>query len=290
MPTQAGPARRRMGIALMAVSMLAVPTIDALAKHLGATYSPLFIGWMRYVTASLIVVPVTLVVRGRPLLPTERLRSHAFRTLCLVITMTLFFLALTRVPLATATSASLVGPIVAVALAALLLRERLTPAKLLGLGSGIVGSLVFLRPGGAPEPGVLLAMGAGVVFALYLVATRHAAQVSDPLQTLTFQCLLGTLLLTPLALFTWRVPAAHDLLFVAGLGLSSAFCHLLSISAFRLADASTLAPLVYLELVGSALLGYLVFEEVPSARVLVGAGFIVAAGLILLADERRVPR
>jgi hypothetical protein len=59
----------------------------------------------------------------------------------------------------------------------------------------------------------------------------------------------------------------------------------LSILAFRLAPASRLAPLVYVELVGAALMGYLMFNEVPGLATIIGAGLIIAGGLVLL-DEK----
>ena len=62
----------------------------------------------------------------------------------------------------------------------------------------------------------------------------------------------------------------------------SAVGHVLSIAAFRLSDASTLAPLVYVELIGAAVIGYFAFSEVPGLSTLVGAALIVAAGLILM--------
>jgi drug/metabolite transporter (DMT)-like permease len=117
-----------------------------------------------------------------------------------------------------------------------------------------------------------------------LIATRQAAQESDPIKTLAFQCVAGTILLTPQAFFSWSVPAWKDLIFFAGLGLFSALSHILSIMAFRSASASTLAPLVYLELIGSVLVGYLAFREVPDLPTILGAGFILLAGLLLLQE------
>ena len=103
------------------------------------------------------------------------------------------------------------------------------------------------------EPGILLALGSGVAFACYMIATRQAAQESDPVQTLLFQCVVGTALSTPQAAMTWSVPAGNDVVFFVALGVLSAASHILSIVAFRWADASTLAPLVYLELIGAGL-------------------------------------
>jgi drug/metabolite transporter (DMT)-like permease len=194
------------------------------------------------------------------------------------------FLAIARIPLATAVSAFFVGPIVAVVLSIAVLHERMTRSKAPGLVLAVTGSVVILRPGGSTDPHILLALGAGVLFALYLIATRQAAQASDPVSTLAFQCVAGAALLTPQALVSWRTPLADDLLFFAALGGLSAISHLLSIAAFRRASASKLAPLVYLELIGASLVGYLAFGEVPGPGTIVGAGFIVAGGLVLLRD------
>ncbi len=270
----------------MIVAMLIIPLVDGLAKFLSAGYSPLFLSWARYVVACAIVLPVAAAYRGRRIFPAERRVAHALRTVFLVISMTLYFMAIARIPLATAVSAYFVGPIIAVALSVPVLKESLTARKVLSLFLGFVGALVILRPDATIEPGLLLAFGAGLSFALYIIATRQAAQDSDPLQTLVFQCVVGALLMTPQAVASWMTPAWSDLVFFIGLGVFSAVCHILSIVAFRLADASTLAPLVYVELIGAAAIGYLVFHEIPGPGTLVGAALIAAGGLILLQRHR----
>ena len=178
-----------------------------------------------------------------------------------------------------------------VVLSVIVLKERLTSPKLLALALGTTGSLVILQPGASTDPGILLALGSGLLFAMYLVATRQASQASDPVRTLAFQCVMGTALLTPQAILYWRTPELSDAVFFIGLGGISALSHMLSIAAFRFAYASTLSPLVYLELVGAALVGYLAFGEVPTWPTILGAAFIVASGLVLLrAEGRESPR
>jgi drug/metabolite transporter (DMT)-like permease len=274
------------GVVLMTLAMFTAPIVDGLAKHLSASYSPLFLGWARYAVASVLLLPFAAVARGPRLFPGERLASHGLRTLFLVAAMTLYFLSVARIPLATAVSAYFVAPMVAVVLSVLLLGERMTRAKALALAFGLAGSLVILRPGGSTDPGILLALASGVRFALYLVTTRQAAQASDPVRTLAFQCVVGTVLLTPQALLSWRTPAARDLLLFVGLGAVSALSHILSIVAFRRSNASTLAPLVYVELIGAVLVGYFGFGEVPGLATVAGAALIVKAGLVLLGQER----
>jgi drug/metabolite transporter (DMT)-like permease len=281
--TQQSSSRQTTGILLMTCAMLSIPIVDGLAKYLSSSYSPLFLGWARYAVAALIVLPVAVLRSGSGrVFPSEGLGSHVLRTLFLVISMTLYFLALARIPLATAILAFFIGPIAAVVLSVFVLKERITRLKIASLGLGFIGALVILRPGTQINPGILLAFAAGLCFSIYLVVTRLAAQRSDPVSTLAFQCVVGALLLTPQAIATWAMPQWSDFGFFIALGMISAFSHLLSIAAFRFAEASILAPLVYLELVGATLIGFYAFGDLPDAYTAVGAGLIIAAGLILL--------
>ncbi|MBK1870325.1 DMT family transporter [Aestuariivirga sp. YIM B02566] len=278
--------RQATGILLMTAAMVSIPLVDGIAKYLTATHSPLFVGWARYAVAGLIVLPLAFLRNGRRIFPTERRASHLLRTSFLALSMTLYFLALARIPLATAISAFFIGPIIAVVLSIFILKERMTWPKVTSLALGFIGAIVILRPGAALNPGILLAFGAGLCFGLYLIATRWASQSSDPIKTLAFQCVIGTLLLTPQAALTWTTPQWNEFGFFLCLGLFSAFSHMMSIAAFRFAEASLLAPLVYLELIGAALIGYYAFGEIPDAYTIIGAGFIIAAGLILLKRSR----
>lgn len=271
----------------MSIAMLTVPVVDGTAKYLSAEHSPLFIAWARYASASLLVLPLALWLHGRAILPTEDRPVHLLRTIFLVSAMTLYFLAIERIPIAQAVSAYFVGPVVAVALSVLVLREAMTRRKALSLALGFVGSLVTLRPTSDVDFGLLLAFGAGIFFALYLVTTRRASMGSDPIKVLTFQCVVGTVLLTPQAVATVSPPQTDVLWLFVVLGFFSVLSHMLTILAFRLADASTLSPLVYLELVGSAVIGFIVFTEVPATTTVLGAALIIGAGLVLTKRNKK---
>ena len=289
-PQPAHVASPLLGIALMSIAMLTVPGVDGFAKALSADHSPLFISFARYAVASVIVLPLAAFSHGASLLPNRRRVPQLFRTFFLVSSMTLYFMAIARIPLATAISAFFVGPIIAVAIAVVWLREQMNWRKATSLGLGFAGALVIARPGGGLDPGILLALAAGVCFGFYLVTTRMTAMSASPLQTLAFQSLVGTLMMVPQAVFTWSTPRLDEVWMFAGLGLVSVFSHGLSISAFRHAGATTLAPLVYLELVSAAAIGYFAFGETLDIGTMIGAVCIVAAGLILIERKsRRTP-
>jgi len=270
------------GILLMIAGLMSIQVVDGIAKHLSADYSPLFIGAARYALACLIVLPLAMQRFGADIFPREQLGSHLMRTVFLVSAMTFYFLAITYVPLATAISVSFVGPVFAVVLSLVVLKERMTWRKGLSLALGLAGALVIVRPETGMEPGILFALAAGITFACYIVATRHTARGSDPLKTLAFQSVAGALILIPQGIWTWQTPAAEDLVLFVAMAIMSTISHMFSIAAFRHAEASTLAPLVYCELIGAVLIGYFFFGEVPGAVTMAGAALIILAGLVLV--------
>jgi hypothetical protein len=78
--TAPGSRRPTQGVVLMILAMLSIPLVDGLAKHLSASYSPLFLGWARYAVASAVVLPFAAALHGRRLFPAEQRASHVLRT------------------------------------------------------------------------------------------------------------------------------------------------------------------------------------------------------------------
>lgn len=275
-----------LGISLMAAAMLLVPTVDGIAKMLSATHSPLYISWARYAFSCIFVIPWAVSRRGKLFLPREQLAAHCLRTFFAAAAMCCFFIAISFAPLADVTSAYFVGPIIAATLSVFLLGEELTGRKLTALALGFAGAIIIVNPAGGANAGLLLGVAAGALFAFYMIATRKASRASDPVSTLAFQCLFGAILLTPLAIWNWSIPALSELGLLLLMGGISAACHFMTISAFRHAEASLLAPLSYLELLGAVSVGYLIFNDLPGIRIAAGAALIVAGGLVLVQRNR----
>lgn len=279
----AGMPPRLIGIVLMIAAMMLIPIVDTTAKYLSGDFSPLFVAFLRYAASAALILPIAVGLKGPAnVLPKNGWGMHVLRTVLLVSAMTLFFVAITTVPLADALGAYFIAPIIAAVLAVLILKERLTAGRIAGAVLGFAGALLIVRPGGSMEPGLLLALLTGLLFGGYIIATRAAALRAGPLETLVFQCLFGALLLSPFAFLFWEQPTATQWGLIALMGLVSITGHFLSIAAFRFADASTLSPLVYFELVSGAALGFLIFGDVPAPIVWAGIALIVVGGLIVI--------
>ncbi|MCP4559448.1 MAG: DMT family transporter [Bosea sp.] len=218
------PHSETLGIVLMAIAMLIIPTSDAIAKYLSGAHSPAFLSWVRYVAALGFILPVALIQLGRApertsASPGRYWLSQILRTAFLVTAMTLYFVAIARIPLADALGAYFIAPIVATLLAAITLRERLDRRKLIAVALGFVGAILVVRPGTETSADTLIALASGFCMACYLVLTRATAQDRPPVATLTIQLVLGILMLLPFAVLQWTTPTREGLLLILLMGL-----------------------------------------------------------------------
>ena len=98
-------------------------------------------------------------------------------------------------------------------------------------------------------------------------------------------CTLAGLATWPLG---WLMPNGSELLALIVIGICGGVAHILLTESYRLAPASLIAPFDYTSMLWALVLGLLVFAEVPSVLVFVGAGVIAAAGLFVIWRERRL--
>ncbi len=278
-----------VGLALMAVAMLLLPAGDAIAKHLTAitAYGAGFLAWSRFVVGLALIAPVAagngqLRGLGAGFLLRQALRGGlvASAIMCVIN-------AVKTAPLADVYGAFFVGPTAAIVMARLLLGERVRLAEWVAVLLGFAGVLLIVRPTGALTPGLLWALGAGMSFGGFLVATRWAAGSAPPLAQLAGQLFFGFAFLAPLGigdLLRLGIEAPGWLLAMA---LASGAANLLQILAVRHAGAAMLAPVVYLQIAAATALGWAVFGDRPDGWTAAGLAVIVAAGLCRVPWRRR---
>jgi drug/metabolite transporter (DMT)-like permease len=140
---------------------------------------------------------------------------------------------------------------------------------------------------GSSSLGVLVAFGAAVFSALAMVALRGMSGRSGehPL-AITFYFSLTTVVCSAITVFGgWPMPTAHQWALIVLAALLGASGQLLMTISYRYAEASTLAPLDYTNLLFAVALGYYLFAEVPHWSMWVGAPLVIVAGLIILWRE-----
>ncbi len=265
----------------MVFAMLIIPVSDGIVKLLSEHYSVLFLNWARFLVGGVIFAPLVLILSNSVRLRTGELVSLSWRTILHVVAISLYFLAIARVPLADALGAYFVAPIIAVIVGAVYLREKASLTQFVAVFVGFLGTLLVVQPGASMNVGMLYAVLSGVVFGLFLVLTRKAGQTIAPITTLGFQCFVGAVVLFPVAAFFWEPLTWLDAMLIFVAGVIWAVGHLAIVQAFALATTSSLAPIVYIEIVGGVVVGYMLFGDIPTSKTTMGIVMVVLAGLLV---------
>ena len=278
-------------VGLMVCGMSLIPLGDTAGKLLTGAHglSPFLVAFARFAVGAALVL---LLLGGRVEWRLWRDGRVWLRAALIAAGIASILRALETAPLASVFGAFFVGPLVSFALSVLLLRERATALQVGCLLLGFAGVLVIVRPGLAPAPGLGWALLAGVFYGGFLAASRWLGGIAPPRQLMLTQTAMGALLLLPTGIATLpSLPPVDGA--VAGLlllsGLASASGNLLLVLAYRRAPATVLAPFVYAQLGSAALLGWLVFGEVPDRITAAGMALVVVAGLGTLLAARRAP-
>jgi drug/metabolite transporter (DMT)-like permease len=282
--------QRLTGIALMCGAVTCFGFMDAIAKYLVLQMSTVEVVWARY-TGAFLFPFVLLNPWTRPqLMVTRRLGLQIGRSVLVLLSTVLNFLALRYLQLAEALALIFSTPCFVAALSGPLLGERVRWRRWTAIGVGFLGVLVVTRPGpGTFQPAALLSLVAAFFYALFSVATRFLARTDSNETTLFYSNIVGALAMLPVLPFVWATPT--DPLMIAllvSMGAIASFGHYLLIAAHRLAPAAVLSPFIYTEIVLVTFLGFVVFGEVPSGWTITGAAIVIASGLYILHRERRV--
>jgi drug/metabolite transporter (DMT)-like permease len=270
------------GIALMIAAMIVLPYVDTTAKLLGDTIHVLQIAWGRYVCQTVVALPIALFLYGPRGLWPKRPGTQALRAFLLPASNITYFAGLLFLPLAETLAIFFVFPFFVTAAAPLILNERVGIWRWSAVVLGFAGVLFIVRPGfQVISPGVLWAVSSAVCFACYALATRRLAGSDPAILTQTITCILATIVLSAAMPYVWVEPTFEDWLLMLALGASGGIGHLLVTMAYEHVDASVIAPLSYLEMVSTVILGYLVFNEFPVVATWIGIGLICGSGMVI---------
>ncbi len=277
------------GILLMCAGVSLFPLMNAMMKLLTARYPVLEIVWARFTGHLIVMLVVFLPQYGRRLIATRHPWAQIARSALMLGSNTVFVFAIGKVPLATASAIGFTSPLIVTALSVPLLREQVGIRRWSAVCVGFLGALLIIRPGsGFANPAVLLLLASAGAYALYQIATRWVMAYDSPATGIIFAALLGSLATTAVLPFVFIMPKSlADLAMLISLGCLGGLGHFLVIKAFQAAPAAVIAPLGYVELVGTATLGYLIFANFPDALTWVGAVIIIASGLYIAMRERK---
>ena len=151
--------------------------------------------------------------------------------------------------------------------------------------------MIVVRPGSEVfHWAALLPIGSAVFFALFQLLTRKLAAHDGALTTLIYTQVVAAAGASLAAPFFWTPITFYQFGYVFLAGIVGLAAHMCMFNAFRLADASLLAPINYTRIVASVLLGYWLFGDLPDAYTIAGGAVIIASGLFVIYRESAVRR
>ena len=302
--------RQFRGIVYIAVAAALFSLQDAVIKWLSPNYPLHEIVLIRSVIASLIIGCVIYWEGGISILATSRPDLHLARALLILVANSCFFLAIAAMPLAEAMAIFFVAPLFITALSALLLREYVGFRQWLGVALGMIGVLIVLRP----EPSEfslvgLLSLVAAFAYACMQMVTRRLGK-TDRASTMTFYVqvmfITASLLMgltvgdgrfapddnpsLNFLLRAWILPSREDAILLFGAGILSAIGAYFMSQAYRISEASVLAPFEYVALPFSIFWGYWFWEELPDQQAMLGIGLILISGLYVFYRQAKYHR
>jgi drug/metabolite transporter (DMT)-like permease len=287
---QADSARNRLvGIGLVSLTYLFFSLLDGSAKWLVASVPVIVVVWLRFVTHVVFAGIVLFPIKGGSLIKTRHLRWHMLRALMFVAMTGINFWALQYLQLTVTSSIFFSVPILIALASAPLLGEKLDAGRWIAILAGFAGVLVIIRPGSAEfHPAMLACVVNAMLYAAFMMMTRRLAAYDSP-ETIQYLPAVGAAIgLAPFALAAWESPSGWLEWTVACLlGVLGACGHYLLALAHRYAPASVIAPFLYQQVIYMALFGYLVFGDVPSPGLWLGAAIVIGSGLYLFYRERR---
>jgi drug/metabolite transporter (DMT)-like permease len=275
--------RPLLGVLFMCTACALFPIMNGLVKLLAATYEPQQIVWFRIVSHLVLVAAVFMPRMGLGLLRTRRIGTQFVSSVMMLLSTLFFFSAVKSIPVAEAISITFVAPLAVVLLAWPLLGERITFFRMAAVVVGFAGVLIVIRPGSAVfQWASLLLLGSAVCYAIYQILIRRLAGIDQPATSIFYSVLLGAIIMSIWLPFVWKLPANWtDWALLCSLGVFGAMGHYCVAKAMTYASANFVAPFNYTQMIGSVIVGYLMFAEVPDLYTWVGTAVIVGAGLMV---------
>jgi drug/metabolite transporter (DMT)-like permease len=281
--------QRLTGIALMCAAVALFACLDTTAKYLNISMDSLEIAGARYTSAFVLTLIVSNPVTHSGLLRTAQMKLQVVRSLLLVASTVLNFLALRWLQLDEALSIIFTFPFVVAIAAGPMLGEWIGWRRWCAIGFGFAGVLLITRPGfGGMHPAAFLSLAATVCYGLYAVITRIVSRTDSNQTSLFYANLIGALVMFPFIPFVWQPPASWLIgLMLLATGVFGSLGHFCLIAGHKVAPASVLSPFIYTQLIWVVIFGYLVFDHVPTGWTMAGAAMVIGSGLYLLYRERK---
>ena len=224
--------------------------------------------------------------------------SHFWRGFVGTLAMGLGFAGLGLLPLPEVTALGYAAPLLTVIFAAMFLNEKVGIFRISTVGLGLIGVLIVLSPRltafsnetveTTQALGAILVLMSAMLAALAQIYIRKMVATEQTSAIVFYFSLTSTLLSLVTIPFGWVWPETWEVICLVLAGVIGGTAQIFLTSAYRFADASVVAPFDYASMIFALVIGYVVFDEVPTQTMLLGAAIVILAGIIIIWREHKL--
>lgn len=276
-----------IGITWFLLSTLSSSLNDVLAKYIGMRLHSYEITFFRFMFGTITLLPF-IAYYGVSTLKTSRPTIHFLRGLLLFLGMAGWTYGLTIAPVTTATVVSFTVPIFVLIFGAFFLSENIFWQRWVVTFVAFFGIIITLSPTSSDfNPEVFIFLCSAMSFAILDIINKKFIIQESMISMLFYSAIVTALLALPFALPYWLIPTIEELMLLFILGASANLILFFLLKAFAATDVTALAPYRYFELIITAIIAYLVFNEIPTEATLWGALIVIPSTLFILYSEKK---
>jgi drug/metabolite transporter (DMT)-like permease len=282
----------RLGILYMLASVFLFSIQNAIGKWLAQTYPIPMLVFFRSFVALLPSFILVMRAGGVQVMRTNRLGGQFGRAVIWGGSNVASFFAYHLLPLADAVALTFAAPLFLTALSYPIIKERVSRERWIAVSVGFAGVLVMAHPSGAGSTlGIGGAITCAVCNAIGTLTVRDLCRTEHSASIVTWTAIFMTLMALPALPFFWVTPTPVDFLLFCSIGLIGGISQYWTTQALHYAPAAAVSPFNYTALIWGSIIGLVVWGDLPTPPIIIGAAIVTLTGLYLLRAEawRRKP-
>ncbi len=280
------------GILWMLLAATTLTTMFVIVKQM-STELPVFVVAISRTFFALCLLLPWLIRSGPSALRTKRPLLHFLRSFCGIAAFVVLIFSLQDLILADAMVLAFTSPFWSILISAVFLNEMIRGRRIAATVVGFCGMLMIVKPHLSIEPAMLLALFSAVLTSTAMISMKRLSSTEPPTRIVFYFMFFGTLVLLPPAAMTWETPSLVQTAWLFAAGALGAIGQDFLARAYDAGEVSIVAPFDFMRLPVAAILGYIVFSELPDQWSIIGTLVIISSAVYLLRRgqvERRQAR
>ena len=217
---------------------------------------------------------------------TDRAFLHFKRCASGLIAIVAIFIALRNLPLATVVSITFAAPIFTTIMSIFFLSEKVGLFRWLAVLVGFIGILIISEPGLNSFNFYYIYP---IIFCLglsYVAIAIRQLSSTEPVWLIGLYFSFSIMILSFFTLYQgWIMPNLKDLFLLSMVGILGGLANLWLTQSYKFSEVSLVTPLKYLALIFAIFFGYIFWDEIPTAKTLVGAILVILSSIIIFRRE-----